>query len=31
MTPFGMRMRELRLARGVSQKEMAAAIGVSAA
>jgi len=31
MTPFGARMRELRQARGVSQKEMAAAIGVSAA
>jgi len=31
MTPFGVRMRELREARGVSQKEMAAAIGVSAA
>lgn len=31
MTPFGEKMRELRHARGVSQKEMAAALGVSAA
>ncbi|MFZ1681106.1 MAG: helix-turn-helix transcriptional regulator [Rhizobiaceae bacterium] len=31
MTPFGERLRELRLARGVTQKQMAAAIGVSAA
>ena len=31
MTPFGERMRALRAARGVSQKEMAAAIGVSPA
>lgn len=31
MTPFGTRLRQLRAARGVSQKEMAAAIGVSAA
>ena len=31
MTPFGARLREMRRARGVSQKEMAAAIGVSAA
>ena len=31
MTPLGERIRQLRLARGVSQKEMAAAIGVSPA
>lgn len=31
MTPFGLRLRELREERGVSQKEMAAAIRVSAA
>lgn len=31
MTPFGLRVRALREERGVSQKEMAAAIGVSAA
>lgn len=31
MTPFGARLRRLRAERGVSQKEMAAAIGVSAA
>ncbi|MCU0790699.1 MAG: helix-turn-helix domain-containing protein [Nitratireductor sp.] len=31
MTPFGRRVRELRTARGVSQKEMAAALDVSAA
>lgn len=31
MTPFGERLRRLRRERGVSQKEMAAAIGVSAA
>ena len=31
MTPFGKRLREMRAARGVSQKEMAAAIGVSPA
>lgn len=31
MTPFGSRIRELRRARGATQKEMAAAIGVSAA
>lgn len=31
MTPFGERLRALRRQRGVSQKEMAAAIGVSAA
>jgi transcriptional regulator with XRE-family HTH domain len=31
MTPFGARIRALRAARGVSQKEMAAALGVSAA
>ncbi len=31
MTPFGARIRELRQARGVSQKGMAAALGVSAA
>ncbi len=31
MTPFGRRVRELRDARGVTQKEMAQALGVSAA
>lgn len=31
MTPFGEKLRALRRERGVSQKEMAAAIGVSAA
>jgi transcriptional regulator with XRE-family HTH domain len=31
MTPFGERLRELRRARGVSQKQMAASLGVSAA
>jgi transcriptional regulator with XRE-family HTH domain len=31
MTPFGARIRELRLERKLSQKEMAAALGVSAA
>lgn len=31
MTPFGLKMRELRAAKGVSQKEMADALGVSAA
>jgi len=31
MTPFGRRIRELRAERGVSQKEMARSIGVSAA
>lgn len=31
MTPFGERMRRLRRERGVTQKEMAAEIGVSAA
>ena len=31
MTPFGARLRELRRQRGVTQKDMAAAIGVSAA
>ena len=31
MTPFGEKMRELRRAKGVNQKEMAAALGVSAA
>lgn len=31
MTPFGARLRELRAERGMSQKEMAAAVGVSAA
>lgn len=31
MTPFGERLRALRLERGLSQKQMAAAIGVSAA
>ena len=31
MTPFGERLRDLRRARGVSQKQMAASLGVSAA
>lgn len=31
MTPFGLKMRELREKRGVNQKEMAKAVGVSAA
>jgi len=31
MTPFGKRVRELRAEKGVTQKEMAAALGVSAA
>ena len=31
MTPFGERIRDLRRKKGVSQKEMAAALGVSAA
>ena len=31
MTPFGLRVRALREEKGVTQKEMAAAIGVSAA
>jgi transcriptional regulator with XRE-family HTH domain len=31
MTPLGLRMRALRAKNGVSQKEMAAALGVSAA
>lgn len=31
MTPFGLKLRELRRARGVSQKQMAASLGVSAA
>lgn len=31
MTPFGEKMRQLRNAKGVSQKQMAAALGVSAA
>lgn len=31
MTPFGQKIRELRRGKGVSQKEMAAALGVSAA
>lgn len=31
MTPFGLRLRELRAQRGISQKEMAAGIGVSPA
>ncbi|TKB38718.1 MAG: helix-turn-helix transcriptional regulator, partial [Mesorhizobium sp.] len=31
MTPFGERLRVLRNERGVSQKDMAKAIGVSAA
>lgn len=30
MTPFGERLRQLRKARGLSQKEMAVALGVSA-
>lgn len=31
MTPFGAKVRDLRKARGVSQREMAAALGVSPA
>ncbi|MBX3596579.1 MAG: helix-turn-helix domain-containing protein [Rhizobiaceae bacterium] len=31
MTPFGLRIRELREQKGVSQKEMASALGVSPA
>lgn len=31
MTPFGQRVRELRQSRGLSQKQMAAALGVSQA
>ena len=31
MTPFGLRMRELRIAKGVTQREMASGIGVSPA
>lgn len=31
MTPFGQKLRELRRERGLSQKDMAAALGVSAA
>jgi transcriptional regulator with XRE-family HTH domain len=31
VTPFGLKLRELRREKGVSQKEMAAALGVSAA
>jgi transcriptional regulator with XRE-family HTH domain len=31
MTPFGERMRRMRAEKGVTQKEMAAALGVSAA
>jgi transcriptional regulator with XRE-family HTH domain len=31
MTPFGQKLRELRRARGVTQKRMAAALGVSPA
>jgi transcriptional regulator with XRE-family HTH domain len=31
VTPFGEKIRELRRAKGVSQKQMAAALGVSAA
>ncbi len=31
MTPFGQRVRELRSQRGVTQKEMAATLGVSSA
>ena len=31
MTPLGLKLRELRRKKGVSQKEMAAALGISAA
>jgi len=31
MTPFGERLRQMRRAKGVSQKQMAASLGVSAA
>jgi transcriptional regulator with XRE-family HTH domain len=31
VTPFGLKLRELRRAKGVSQKQMAASLGVSAA
>lgn len=31
MTPFGRRLREMRRARGIAQRDMAAALGVSAA
>jgi transcriptional regulator with XRE-family HTH domain len=31
VTPFGLKLRQLRHANGVSQKEMAAALGISAA
>ncbi len=31
MTPFGLKVRELRRRKGVSQKDMAASLGVSAA
>jgi transcriptional regulator with XRE-family HTH domain len=31
VTPFGLKLRELRRAKGVSQKDMATALGVSAA
>jgi transcriptional regulator with XRE-family HTH domain len=31
VTPFGLKLRELRRAKGVSQKDMASALGVSAA
>ena len=31
MTPFGEKLRRLRIARGVTQKDMAASIGVSSA
>lgn len=31
MTPFGLRLRELRRDKGVTQKEMARALGISAA
>ncbi len=31
MTPFGARLRQLRIERGVTQKQMADAVGVSAA
>lgn len=31
MTPFGLKLRELRRAKGVSQKQMAGSLGISAA
>lgn len=31
MTPFGLKLRELRAARGIAQKDMATALGVSPA